>query len=45
MKQIVKTSVEDPLTWLPDPYGDHLTPFRFHYFEIEMLKSSMTEEL
>ena len=35
--------LEDPLTWIPDPYGDYLNPFRFHYFEKEILKSDMTK--
>lgn len=44
IKNCPKVYQEDPLTWIPDPYGDYLNPFRFHYFEKEMLKSSLTEE-
>lgn len=42
--QTCMTSSEDPLSWLMDPYGDYLTEFRYHYFEVEMLKSDMTED-
>lgn len=35
---------EDPLTRIPDPYSDFMTQPRFHYFEKEMLKSTMTED-
>lgn len=38
-------SVKDPLSWLPDPRGNHLDKFRFHYFEEEMMKEDMEEEL
>lgn len=38
-------SVKDPLSWLPDPRGNHIDKFRFHYFEEEMMKADMTEEL
>jgi len=44
IRQVIETSIEDPLTWIPDPYSDHLTDPRFHYFEVEMLKSSMNKE-
>lgn len=37
-------SVKDPLSWLPDPRGNHIDKFRFHYFEEEMMKMDMTEE-
>lgn len=38
-------SVKDPLSWLPDPRGNHIDKFRFHYFEEEMMKDDMEEEL
>lgn len=44
IKQCPLVSQKDPLTWIPDPYWDYLTPFRFHYFEEAMLKSEMTKE-
>lgn len=44
-KKCVEIEQSDPLTWIPDPYGDYLRWFRFHYFEKEILKSSMTSEL
>lgn len=37
-------TVKDPLSWLPDPRGNHIDPFRFHYFEEEMTKDSMTKD-
>ena len=33
--------IEDPLSWLPDPFGDYLTPFRWHYFEKEISESEL----
>jgi hypothetical protein len=36
--------VKDPLSWIPDPLGNHVDPFRFHYFEEEMFSSAMTVE-
>lgn len=44
IKWVPVTDVADPLTWIPDPYGNFYNPFRFHYFEVEILKSEMTEE-
>lgn len=44
VKQCMIIEQVDPLTRIPDPYSDYLTPARFHYFEKEMLKSSMTED-
>ena len=43
-RQVIDTSIEDPLTWLPDPYSDFMTPARFHYFEVQILKSEMTKD-
>ena len=45
VKQCPIIAQEDPLSRIPDPYSDYLTMPRFHYFEKEMLKSSMTEEM
>jgi hypothetical protein len=36
--------VKDPLSWIPDPKGNHIDKFRFHYFEEQMMKSSMSED-
>lgn len=36
--------VKDPLSWIPDPLGNHVDAFRFHYFEEEMLPEAMTAE-
>ena len=39
--QVPDVTMEDPLSWLPDPYGDHLTPFRWHYFEKEISEEEL----
>ncbi|HRI36634.1 MAG TPA: hypothetical protein PK765_06310 [bacterium] len=44
MKKIPTWIVKDPLSWIPDPLGNHVDPFRFHYFEEAMLPGSMTTE-
>lgn len=44
IRKVKVSEVADPLTWIPDPYGNYLNPFRYHYFEVEMLKSTMTEK-
>ena len=36
--------MKDPLSWVPDPLGSHIDPFRFHYFEEQMMREQMTEE-
>ncbi len=41
--QVPRWTVKDPLSWIPDPRGNHIDPFRFHYFEEEMPISEMTE--
>lgn len=43
-RKVIDTEIRDPLTRICDPYSDHLTKPRFHYFEVEMLKSDMTAE-
>ena len=37
-------TIKDPLSRLPDPYGNHIDKARFHYFEEQMMKDDMTEE-
>lgn len=37
-------TVKDPLSWLPDPTGNHIDPFRFHYFEEDVAKDSLKAE-
>ena len=37
-------SIKDPLSWIPDPMGNHVDKPRFHYFEEFMPASAMTEE-
>jgi hypothetical protein len=36
--------IKDPLSWIPDPMGNHIDKPRFHYFEEFMPASAMTEE-
>lgn len=43
-RQVIETSIEDPMTWITDPYSDFMTPARFNYFEVQILKSAMTED-
>ncbi len=44
IRKVPTFTVKDPLSWLPDVRGNHVDPFRFHYFEEEMLESEMTPE-
>jgi hypothetical protein len=44
VKKVPTWSIRDPLSWLPDPRGNHIDKFRFHYFEEEMMKMDMTED-
>lgn len=44
VKKCPKRTIKDPLSWIPDPYGNHIDKFRFHYFEEQLLKDEMTEE-
>lgn len=37
-------TIKDPLSWIPDPMGNHVDKPRFHYFEEFMPASAMTEE-
>lgn len=37
-------TIKDPMGWIPDPLGNHVDPFRFHYFEELMPRSLMTSE-
>ena len=36
--------LKDPLSWLPDPFFDNVTPPRFHYFEETIPKEMVSEE-
>lgn len=43
-RKVPTWSVKDPLSWLPDPRGNHVDQFRFHYFEESMLSADMNAE-
>lgn len=42
-KKVVKVWFKDPITWIPDPYGNYIRWFRWHYFEQEMPLSEMKQ--
>ena len=37
-------ALKDPLSWLPDPFFDSVTPARFHYFEELIPREMLSEE-
>lgn len=37
-------TIKDPMSWIPDPSGSHVDPFRFHYFEELINKECLTPE-
>ena len=43
IRKVVEVCVKDPITWIPDPYQDYLTEWRWNFFETETTLDELKE--